>query len=135
MWPFLTDAASVVQFVMAIGAAVMGASHILRPDIWVEFFGWLHRAGTAGLVAKIMLVELWPALLIVALHQVWSGPAILLSLYGWALLVKVAVGLLIPDLAMRSMAIPQQSPRSFIPAGIGLLAIAAASAAALVWST
>src|SRR5690606_3503794 len=60
MWPFLSDAASTVEFVMLVGCVPMGVSHIVRPALWVEFFARLHAQGTAGLVGKVLAVELWP---------------------------------------------------------------------------
>jgi hypothetical protein len=132
MLPALTSPADAVQLIMVIGCTIMGISHIAQPRMWADFFAAVHRQGHAGLVAKVMLVELWPALLIVTLHQVWSGPAIVLTIYGWLLLIKVAVSLVLPSLPMRALAIPSRSPkRAFVPGGIALLAVAALTAFAL----
>ncbi len=133
MWPFLTDPPSFVQFVVLISSLIIGVSHIVQPGLWGEYFADLRARGRAGLVSKIMQVELWPALLIVSLHQVWAGPAIVVTIYGWLLLLKVAVGLTMPNLGMASMAIPERSPKSFMPAGAVMLAIGAAAGAALFW--
>ena len=113
MWPFLTDAQSVVQFVMFIACVPMGLSHIVRPALWVDFFTRLHGLGTAGLVGKVLAIELWPALIVVSLHQVWWGPGIVLTIYGWAQFAKVWLALLVPDIGMRSMAMaPAKGERS-----------------------
>ena len=133
MWPFLTDPPSFVQLVVLISSLIVGLSHILQPALWGEYFADLRARGRAGLVSKIMQVELWPALLIVSLHQVWAGPAIVVTIYGWLLLLKVTIGLLLPNLGMASMAIPERTPRSFISAGVLMLAIGAAAGAALFW--
>lgn len=134
MWPFLSTPADAVQLIMLIGMTIMGVSHILQPQMWADFFAAIHRQGHTGLVGKVMLVELWPALLIVSLHQVWSGPAIALTIYGWLLLAKVVISLVVPALPMRAMTIPARgAKRSFIPGGIALLALSAATAAALFW--
>ena len=133
MWPFLTDPPSFVQLVVLISSLIIGVSHIVQPGLWGEYFADLRARGRAGLVAKIMQVELWPALLIVSLHQVWSGPAIVVTIYGWLLLLKVTVGLILPNLGMASMAIPERAPRSFVPAGVVMLAIGATAGAALFW--
>jgi hypothetical protein len=133
MWPFLTDPPSFVQLVVLISSLLIGLSHILQPALWVDYFANLRARGRAGLVSKIMQVELWPALLIVSLHQVWAGPAIVVTIYGWLLLLKVTIGLLLPNLGMASMAIPERAPRSFVPAGALMLAIGAAGGAALFW--
>lgn len=133
MWSFLTDPPSFVQLVVLISSLIIGVSHIVQPGLWGEYFADLRARGRAGLVAKIMQVELWPALLIVSLHQVWAGPAIVVTIYGWLLLVKVGVGLILPNLGMASMAIPERAPKSFVPAGAVMLAIGAAAGAALFW--
>ena len=133
MWPFLTDPPSFVQLVVLISSLIIGLSHILQPALWADYFANLRARGRAGLVSKIMQVELWPALLIVCLHQVWAGPAIVVTIYGWLLLMKVTVGLLLPNLGMASMGIPERAPRSFVPAGVLMLGIGAAAGAALFW--
>lgn len=133
MWLFLTDPPSFVQLVVLISSLIIGVSHIVQPGLWGEYFTDLRARGRAGLVTKILQVELWPALLIVSLHQVWAGPAIVVTIYGWLLLVKVTVGLILPNLGMASMAIPERAPKSFVPAGVVMLAIGAAAGAALFW--
>jgi hypothetical protein len=133
MWPFLTDPPSFVQLVVLISCLIIGLSHILQPALWADYFANLRARGRAGLVSKIMQVELWPALLIVCLHQVWAGPAIVVTIYGWLLLLKVTIGLLLPNLGMASMGIPERAPRSFVPAGVLMLGIGAAAGSALFW--
>jgi hypothetical protein len=81
----------------------------------------------------ILQVELWPALLIVGLHQVWSGPGIVVTALGLLLLAKVAVGLLAPELALRSMRMAERGPRSFVPAGAGMLVVSGFAGSALLW--
>ncbi len=48
MWPLLGEAQSTAQFVMFIACVPMGASHIVRPAIRVNFFTRLHAQGTAA---------------------------------------------------------------------------------------
>lgn len=134
MWPFLTDAPSTVEFVMLVSCVPMGLSHILRPALWVDFFTRLHAQGTAGLVGKVLAVELWPALLIVSLHQVWWGPGIVLTVYGWAQFAKVWLALLVPQIGMRSLALAQgRGERGFVLAGGMLMGVGLSAGAALVW--
>lgn len=134
MWSFLSDPPSIVQFAMLIACVPLGVSHIVQPRMWVDFFARLNAQGHAGLLTKVLLVEFWPALLIVTLHQVWSGPAIVLTLYGWALLAKVLIGLLLPQLGMRSMGMPERlGARGFVPAGVALIVVGLSAGAALIW--
>lgn len=134
MWPFLTDAPSIVQFVFFIACVPMGLSHIVRPALWIDFFARLHAQGTSGLVLKVLAVELWPALIVVGLHQVWSGPGIVLTLYGWAQFAKVWLALFVPEVGMRSMAMAQtKGERGFVLGGVMLMAVGLSAGAALVW--
>jgi len=130
MWPVVTDTPSAVQMVMLISATTMGASHLVQPGMWNGFFAALRERGTVGLVTN-GFINSTPGAFIVALHQVWSGPAILLSLFGWLLLLKAAIGLIIPQAGMRVMRLSRHGNGAFRLAGIGLLVIAAACGFAL----
>jgi hypothetical protein len=134
MWPFLSDPPSVVEFMMLILCVPLGLSHIIRPAMWVDFFGRIHAQGTAGLVGKVFALELWPAVLIVSLHQVWSGPGLILTLYGWAQFAKVVLAVLVPEIGMRSLAMAEgKAERGFILAGVMLLVVGASAGLALFW--
>jgi hypothetical protein len=133
MWPFLDDATSAVQFIMMVSCGIMGVSHMVRPAMWVEIFGYLHSLGTRGVVIRTFLFELWPAMLIVTFHQVWWGFGIVLTIYGWAQLTKVAMSMLAPEIGLRSMAMAQKGDRAFIIGGAMLFALGASAGAALFW--
>jgi hypothetical protein len=134
MWPFLTDTQSIVQFIFFIACVPMGLSHIVRPALWVDFFARVHSEGTAGLVGKVLTVELWPALILVGLHQVWWGPGIVLTLYGWAQFTKVWLALLAPEIGMRSLAMAQtKGERGFVLGGVMLMLVGLSAGAALIW--
>ncbi len=130
MLPFVADVPSAVQMIMLISCALMGLSHLLQPQLWVEFFAHLIERGRFGLVANQFL-NAAPAAILVSLHQVWSGPAIVLTLYGWLLLVKSCIGLLLPDIGMRSLRLSRHGDNAFRGAGIALLIVAAACGLAL----
>lgn len=131
--PFVSDAQSAIQFMMCIGCLLMGLSHIVQPGLWRGYFVGLREQGFAGVLTRTMLFELWPAVAIVALHQVWSGPGIVLTVYGWLLLGKCAVSLLAPQIGLRSIGLAGGSPRSFVVAGAMLMALGASCGLALVW--
>ncbi len=130
MWPFVTDVPSAVQMIMLISCVLMGLSHLLQPQMWSEFFSHLVERGRFGLVANQFL-NAAPAAIIVSLHQVWSGPAIVLTLYGWLLLLKSCIGLLLPELGMRSLKMSRHGDRAFRAAGVTLLFVGLACALAL----
>jgi hypothetical protein len=130
MWPFVTDVPSAVQTIMLISCGLMGLSHLLQPRLWSEFFAHLGERGRFGLIANQFL-NAAPAAIIVSLHQVWSGPAIVLTLYGWLLLLKSCIGLLLPELGMRSLKLSRHGDSAFRAAGVALLIIGLACALAL----
>ncbi len=132
-WPIVLDAPSAIELIMCIGCVVLGLSHVLQPDMWHAYFASLRQQGVAGLVTKTMSLELWPALSIVALHPVWSGPGIILTVFGWLLLAKCTISLLVPQIGLRSMALSRDNPRVFVPAGLALIAVGVSSGLALVW--
>jgi hypothetical protein len=135
MWPFLDSPQSFVQFAMLVLCVPVGLSHILQPALWVDFFTRVHAQGTAGLVGKVLAIELWPAALIVTLHQVWWGPGIVLTIYGWAQFTKVWLALLVPAIGMRSLAMAQtKGERGFVLGGVMLMVVGVSAGAALIWS-
>ncbi|MEQ1770259.1 MAG: hypothetical protein ABL879_10505 [Devosia sp.] len=132
MWPLLSDPPSVVEFIFLISCVPVGLSHIVRPRMWIEFFAGLHAQGTSGLVLKVLAVELWPALIVISLHQVWSGPGIVLTLYSWAQFAKVMLALLFPSVGMRSMALAEgKGEHGFIAGGVMLILIGLSAGLAL----
>jgi hypothetical protein len=132
-WTAVADVQSAVQMMMGIGCTLTGLSHMLQPHAWQDYFAALHARGLSGVLTRTMTCELWPALIVVTLHQVWSGPGILLTLYGWMLLVKSAVYLLLPQFGLRSSAMAQRGPGTFFTGGILLVCIGLSSAGALIW--
>jgi len=91
-----------IESYLAVACVVIGLSHLIRPREWVEFFVWLRGGGVAGVFANGML-SLTVGALIVGFHNVWSGAAIVITLFGWLQVLKGAVCLLAPQKAMRSL--------------------------------
>lgn len=126
---WVQDVPQAVQLVMAISCSLMGASHVLHPRMWLAFFTLLHGHGTSGVLAHTF-VFVWPALGIVVLHPVWSGPGVVLTVYGWALLAKATIAFLVPSWSTRSLAMSQRGERGFVAGGVGMLFVGGCSAAA-----
>ena len=109
----------------AINFTIIGLSHIWQQDAWREFFQALHTMGRPGAFANGLLT-LFTGSIIVSFHNVWSGPAMTLTLIGWAYILKSTVIFLHPDWNLRSMASVQNTPRWKLHlAGSLLLALAA----------
>jgi hypothetical protein len=118
-------------FVLVTGA-VIGLSHILQARTWTELFAALARQGRLGAFANGGLSLVAGAAIVAGHGTVWTGPAMALTLLGWALVAKGAVAFLAPDLALRSMTkAGAGSGRGFVAGGLILLGISGLAAYAL----
>ena len=112
-----------IQLFVAIQSSVMALSHIAQPHAWVDFFVWLRGKGHAGVFANGFLA-LWFGGLIVAFHNVWSGLPIVITLLGWAQVLKATIAFAVPQLSMRGlMRVSHERSYEFVGAGFGLLAL------------
>ena len=91
------------QVLAAVTFLVIGLSHLVRPTAWVSFYQTLAARGTPGAFLEGFLC-LGFGSIIVAFHNVWHGPGVLLTLVGWAQVLKGLVRFLAPHLALRVMA-------------------------------
>ena len=102
---------------------VVGLSHVLQPKAWVEVFAALHRCGKPGAFFNGGL-SLVPGAAIVAAHPVWSGPAVVLTIFGWLLVFKGALCLLVPNIALWGMARAGAGRgRKFVAGGLVMLVL------------
>jgi hypothetical protein len=76
-----------IQLFAAISFLVIGLSHLSQPTAWVAFHQALAARGTSGVFMEGFLLLNFGAI-IVAFHNVWHGPALLLTLIGWAQVLK-----------------------------------------------
>ncbi|MEM9707630.1 MAG: hypothetical protein AAF871_02475 [Pseudomonadota bacterium] len=92
-----------VERFLAVPFVLIGLSHVLQPKLWIDFFERLEAQGRSATIWRTFTLELWPAVLIVGFHQDWSWPGVLLTIYGHALLLKISLSLLAPDLGRGSL--------------------------------
>jgi len=112
-----------VEFLVALQTLIIAVSHIVQPRAWVDFFVWLRSKGHAGVFANGFL-SLWFGSIIVAFHQVWTGPAVVVTLLGWAQVVKGLIAFTAPQVSMRGFArVSQERSHEFVIGGVFLLAI------------
>ena len=90
------------QVFVVINFAIIGLSHIVQPRVWVEFFILLRERGQAGVFFNGML-SLMVGSIIVSLHNVWSGLPLLVTLLGWAQVIKGLVSLTVPSFGLNKM--------------------------------
>lgn len=111
-----------VQLFVAIQTLVVGLSHALQPRAWVDFFIYLRSKGHTGVFANGFL-SLWFGGIIVAFHNVWSGPEMVITLLGWAQMIKGTIAFLIPSLSMRGfMRVSQERSHEYVIAGVAFIA-------------
>ena len=114
-----------LQIAFAIQLAVLGAAHLLRPVALMQFHSVLSSKGEAGVIF-IALLSLVTGSLLVAFHNVWTGIPILLTIFGWAQLLKGTIYFLFPSFGLRQIArvTPERTNLFRLP-GVPLLVIAA----------
>ena len=112
--------------------SIMGISHITAPRVWIDFFVKLREQGPRG-VFVVGFMSLGFGSIIVAFHQVWSGWPLVLTLLGWAQVIKAGIYFIWPAFGLKKLErVSPERPRDFIIAGVGLLVIAALVAVPLV---
>lgn len=106
-----------VQIFAIINFLIMGLSHIVRPRAWSEFFLLLRSKGAAGGFVNGFL-SIGVGSLIVAFHQVWSGIPLILTVIGWAHVLKAVLIFVVPGYAEKSLEkAPIENPRAFVLPG------------------
>ncbi len=119
------ESAAAVEALLALAFVLMGLSHIIQPAMWRVFFTRLHGEGPPGVITRSFSLELWPAITIITFHQVWSGPAVALTIYGYLLSLKITASLLCPAIGLRSLSMAEsKGDRGFQGAGVVLLVMA-----------
>ncbi len=90
------------QVFAAVLFLAVGVSHLLQPAAWVAFFQRLAERGRAGALLEGFLYLPFGAL-IVGFHNVWVWPDVLLTLIGWAQVLKGSLRFVAPEAGLRAM--------------------------------
>jgi hypothetical protein len=98
-----------VELYVFLGFLVVGISHITMAAAWNDFFALLRSKGRAGVIVNGMLA-LTVGSIVVAGHNVWSGLPIIVTLVGWAQLLKGFLHLAIPSIGERSLQMAKTNP-------------------------
>ena len=91
-----------VEVFVFLNFLVIGVSHITQARAWDEFFALLRSKGRAGVIFNGMLALTFGSI-VVAGHNVWSGLPIVVTLVGWAQVLKGVLHLTVPGIGERSM--------------------------------
>src|SRR5262249_33487013 len=109
----------------AVQCLVIGLSHVARPGDWVQFFVWLRGKGYAGVFVNGFL-SLGFGSVIIAFHNVWDGWPVVLTVFGWAQVLKGLMGFVFPQLGLRSLErVSPDRAREFVVAGVVMLSLSA----------
>lgn len=113
-----------IEIFAGIQFLVIGLSHLVQPRVWVEFFTWLRGKGYAGVFVNGFL-SLGFGSIIVAFHNVWTGLPMVLTLIGWAQIIKGLLSFVWPQLGMRGLQrVAYERAREFRIGGLLFLALA-----------
>lgn len=114
-----------VQVFAVVQFLTIGLSHIFQPRAWSDFFLLLRGKGAAGAFVNGFL-SLCTGSVIVAFHNVWSGIPLILTVIGWAQVLKGFLIFVVPGYGAKSLSrAPVEKPKIFIPAGLFLVAVGA----------
>jgi hypothetical protein len=104
------------QVFAAVSLLVIGLSHLFQPKTWVAWFQSLAAQGAPGAFTEGFLCLSFGGI-IVAFHNVWQAPGIVLTLLGWAQVVKGLGRFLAPESAVRVMRKTSMERAWFFQAG------------------
>lgn len=103
---------------------IIGLSHILRPKAWIDFFKLLLKLNHTGAFIN-GFITLPVATLIISFHNVWTGIPALLTVMGWAYILKATIAFCFPAVSLRSMKrVERNNVAEFQIAGTMLMIIA-----------
>ncbi|MGQ0704476.1 MAG: hypothetical protein ACT4PM_15280 [Gemmatimonadales bacterium] len=113
-----------IEIYAMVQFTVIGLSHILRPRTWVAFFVFLRERGEAGVFAMAFLSLTFGAI-VVAFHNVWTGMPLVLTLVGWAQVLKALIYFTFPAFGLRRLRFPtQERAQVFVVPGVLFLLLA-----------
>jgi len=114
-----------VESFASLAFLAIGLSHLLQPHAWVDVFVRLRDQGRAGAFAEGYLSLVFGAF-IVSFHNVWSGLPMVLTLIGWAQVLKGLSRLVAPGLGLRIYRrVDHEGAGRFRAGGVFALGIAA----------
>jgi uncharacterized membrane protein len=112
-----------IQKLAIISFLIIGLSHIFQPRIWAQFFIDLRSKGEIGSFINAF-IHFPLGALIVAFHDVWEGIPTVLTLMGYAWVLKSLIYFVSPSHGLKSMSrVSLEKSWQFIIAGVVMLGI------------
>src|SRR5687768_9999006 len=99
-----------IERLAALVLLLTALSHVTATGAWRALFNRIAGSDAPGLGTAAIHLPL--GLFIVALHNLWTWPAMVFTVIGWALLVKGTLHLLFPAVAKRSLALPGEGAQA-----------------------
>ena len=113
-----------VQIFAIIHLGVIGVSHIVAHRAWAEYFILLRDKGHAG-VFVVAFMSLGFGSIVAAFHWVWSGIPLILTLLGWAQVLKGTLYFTRPAFGLRKMELVSlERSKMFAVPGVAFLGVA-----------
>lgn len=109
-----------IEVFAAVNFTVIGLSHLFQRQVWIDYFAKLHSLGRLGPFAEGFLYLNFGGM-IVAFHNVWTGPGVLLTLIGYIHVLKALLRFVAPDSVLRLYAKMQDKRAWQIQAAGGFL--------------
>ena len=92
-----------VEMFAVVLLGVIGLSHVVQPRAWADFFIFIRgKREVAAFIDGFLHLPL--AALIIGFHNVWSGIPAVLTVLGWAYLIKSTLRFCWPTQGLRMMA-------------------------------
>lgn len=114
-----------IEIYAAVQFLVIGLSHAFQPRAWVDFFTWLRSKGHPGVFVNGFLSLIFGSV-IVGFHNVWTGLPMVLTLIGWAQVIKALVSFVMPQWGMRGLQrVSYDRAHEFVVGGLVFLALSA----------
>ncbi len=91
------------QVFVAVSLLVIGLSHVFQPKVWVAYYQALAAQGPPGAFVEGFLCLTFGGI-VAGFHNVWRGPELVVTLLGWAQVLKGLGRFVAPSLGVRVMA-------------------------------
>lgn len=100
----------------------LGLSQLYATRYWQSYYDFLSSLGQNG-VRLNGVISLAAGGVVVAFHNVWAGPPLLLTLIGWLLLVESILCLAVPSAGLTGLSEMGADTRARIVKGTGVFLI------------
>lgn len=116
-----------IERMAGIAFLATGLSHVLQPRGWAEWFGQLRSRGVPGAFVNGMMSLSLGALMVGFHGTQWTGWPAVVTVVGWAQVVKGTVHICFPAYSLRSMQlVTPEHHRRFVWAGALMIPLALA---------